>query len=612
MKSRLFIFLICFSLTVRILNAQDTLTIRKLIDRAVKFDPDKTDSLLYYANYIKKISVEIGYKYGEVSAQRLKGFYYEYTENFDSALIQFQLFNEKAVAYNLVSQQWHAIADVANVYLYTEQYTLAKESYFKCLRLAPRINATTFQLAHINNNIAGCYQYLADYDSAYFYYQIAIKLDEAGNDSLHLAERKSNISEVLMPMGRLEIAKKYLLESTAYNLSHNMIDALWYNYNNLGQLYLLQKNYSQSEFYYRLSYEQAQKTTTKNKLAQTLDGLSKLYQQMGDYAKALQSKIQADSISTQVINENTNKKIAELQEKYKAEKRQQENNLLTANLERQTLQKRNISIIALALTVIISVTFFALYTNTKKKNLLLKQNLLINRQKNKLTELNFEKNSLISIVSHDLSSPIVNIQLGCKLLSRQLNGDMEKAKTLKNIEQSADYGYNLIQNILTVENAETGNHKIVLEEIQLEKFVNELTDEFKEASSVKKIGIYSAVHPSSSLLLTDARLLKRIMENLVSNALKFSPVGKNIWLLANQDKESTSLTVKDEGPGITDEERKILFSKYGRLSNKPTNNERSIGLGLHIVKRIADELNAEIAVSSIPGMGAEFKVIFKS
>jgi len=607
----LFICLICSIIKV---HAQDdTSVINTLVSYTGRLDTDKTDSIWYYALKIEAASVKINYPYGITASSRLKGRYYQYKENFDSAIIYFHEYSKKAEQYLSGNQQMNAISDIAGVYMMTEQYELAKQNYFVYMALANKIPTSQQNRSQVLNNIAGTYQYLLNNDSAFYYYNKAIQIDESLKDSVQLAERKSNISEVLIPMGKLELARKYLLESTAYNERNEMTDALWYNYSNLGYVYLKLKDYKRSEYYYNLAYNQAQKTSTKTKIVQTLDGFSKLHQEIGDYQKALQYKLQADSINSLLLNENTNKKIAELQEKYQSKKREQANIVLAAQLDKELLQKRNLAIIALSLLIIAGIVVNAYYVNNNKKKLLQKQNNLINEQKDKLSELNLEKNSLISVVSHDLSAPIVNIQLWSKLLRGKIdNTNSSQMKALDHIQESADYGIGLIQNILNVEKVETGHHKIQLEEVQLLPYIDEIKNSFTQASEKKQIQIHVEVEPPNGTLLTDKILLKRMLENLISNALKFSNPNKNVWIKVLQDPHSTIFSVKDEGPGISKEDQQRLFGKYIKLGNRTTGNESSTGLGLHIVDRIIKELNGKIMIDSIVGEGATFKVIFET
>ena len=104
-------------------------------------------------------------------------------------------------------------------------------------------------------------------------------------------------------------------------------------------------------------------------------------------------------------------------------------------------------------------------------------------------------------------------------------------------------------------------------------------------------------------------MMRRILENLISNAIKFSPLSSAVRIeLLNPSPNSISITVSDNGPGISDDEQQKLFQKFQRLSALPTGNETSSGLGLYIVKELVDKNKGQITYHNNPGGGSIFKV----
>ncbi len=99
-----------------------------------------------------------------------------------------------------------------------------------------------------------------------------------------------------------------------------------------------------------------------------------------------------------------------------------------------------------------------------------------------------------------------------------------------------------------------------------------------------------------------------MLDNLVSNALKFSPPGKNIFLSVREANHHAECLVRDEGPGFTAEDKARMFRRYGRLSARPTGGEPSTGLGLSIVRKLALGMGGELLCESDPGRGAAFTV----
>ena len=102
--------------------------------------------------------------------------------------------------------------------------------------------------------------------------------------------------------------------------------------------------------------------------------------------------------------------------------------------------------------------------------------------------------------------------------------------------------------------------------------------------------------------------MREVLDNLLSNALKFSPRGRRVCLRAARAGGAVALCVEDEGPGLTDDDKRKLFGRYVRLSARPSDGEPSVGLGLSIVKQMVDAMEGRIVVESEVGKGARFRV----
>jgi signal transduction histidine kinase len=114
--------------------------------------------------------------------------------------------------------------------------------------------------------------------------------------------------------------------------------------------------------------------------------------------------------------------------------------------------------------------------------------------------------------------------------------------------------------------------------------------------------------PEEIIIESDKLYLLRIIENLLGNAIKFSPKGKNVWVTVTGEPFGAIITVKDEGPGISEEDQKNLYQNYMRLSARPTGGESSTGLGLSIVKEIVDKMKGNIRCESKLGEGTSFSI----
>ena len=231
-------------------------------------------------------------------------------------------------------------------------------------------------------------------------------------------------------------------------------------------------------------------------------------------------------------------------------------------------------------------------------------------QKNEeLQSLNEEKNNLIGIVAHDLKSPLNQIK-GLVSVIRMANKlDDEAANCLAMIETSAIRLNNMIGKILDTEAIESKQLNLNIESVELAEIFNSLCDRFKIEAANKNITIHTQVQ-SRVYIPVDRNYLTQILENLLSNAIKFSPMDKNIYFNLNDIGDHVIGEVRDEGPGLTIDDKKKLFSKYQKLSAKPTGNESSTGLGLSIVKKFTESMGGQIWCESEPGNGASFFVKF--
>lgn len=127
-------------------------------------------------------------------------------------------------------------------------------------------------------------------------------------------------------------------------------------------------------------------------------------------------------------------------------------------------------------------------------------------------------------------------------------------------------------------------------------------------STEKSINLRFEPQIEESYVMGDVIKTIQVLDNLISNALKFSPFNRNIWVIVKSDIENkiTIVEVKDEGPGISQEDMSKLFGKFAKLTAKPTNNENSTGLGLSIVKKLVENMKGNIWCESELGKGTSF------
>ena len=225
----------------------------------------------------------------------------------------------------------------------------------------------------------------------------------------------------------------------------------------------------------------------------------------------------------------------------------------------------------------------------------------------RLEHLNQEKNEFLGIAAHDLKSPLTTIITGAELLRC---GDREVVERVTdNIMQSGTRMRDLVRDLLDVNAIEEGRFSTNITIMELGEIARSVISQSEAAAAHKK----SSLHLAGTLpvnVRADRGASVQVLDNLISNALKYSPPGSRIHVNVGQNNGYGIVEVRDQGPGISAADQKRLFRKFTRLSAKPTGGESSNGLGLCIVKRLVENMGGEVECRSEPGSGSTFVVRF--
>jgi len=589
----------------------DSLYLRGIYNRCLDFDETKLDSLLYYADYIREQSEKIQLKTGSVLAMRLVAIHTEMLGEYDSASVYYLKTLEEAERLGNVGYEISALSDLCILYSNMKQYAKSKEMILKSLALE-RQTGNVAGLITGYENLGAVYNELGMHDSALVVLYEGLRRARAVRTGWDVSTFYNNIGNVFFDQREFEDALPYFQQNFIQHSNSGEKGSLWYDCLNLSDVFLEMSQMDSARKYVDQTMSLADELKSRSRLSDSYEIAAKYYHKSGNFQKAyelLQSKLTLD---TSLLNEKTNRTVATLQEKFNAQKREQQNQLLSAEVDKQKIRNRYVSSLATIAVFVAAWIGFYLYQNRRKNIQLQLKNNLIQKQNDKLSELNYEKNSLISVVSHDLSGPFANIKMWSQILNSQtenLTGEQKKA--ISRIEASTLSGEKLIRNILDVEKAETNRQKIALEHFDMRIFVEDMVNAYRPSAQKKSIQLHYEHEDRDVFLMSDKQLVSRICENLLSNAIKYTMPGRQVWVSVSDERDAVSLKVRDEGLGIAKEELPNLFAKYSKISTQPTAGEASTGLGLSIVKRIVEELNGHISCESEPGKGSLFTVVLK-
>ncbi len=232
---------------------------------------------------------------------------------------------------------------------------------------------------------------------------------------------------------------------------------------------------------------------------------------------------------------------------------------------------------------------------------------LLAEQNAELRRLSTLKNNLLGMVAHDLRNPVAIIQMMTAILRNPelQRPPEERQRMLDDIYRQTEHILAMLSDLLDLSQIESGTVTISPEPVAIEPLLEETIRRHQLLANPKQTRIEWA-NPVNGFVYADPLRLRQVLDNLISNAIKFSPPGSVITISVEREEAWWKFAVTDQGPGISPAERNQLFEAFSRLSARPTGGEKSTGLGLAIARKVVMAHGGIIDVSSTPGQGATF------
>ena len=539
----------------------------------------------------------------------------------------------------------------------------ALATYYKSLRLFQNLK-DTFNIARAGKEIAASLQEEKKTEEALALFNQTLQVYASLHKRNEIANIKNSIGLIEMDLGKIPLAKKYFEEALQISVDEKYVYGEKKSFYNLGLLeekegrlsnaaYFFQKsmaldkvlndkygealnlmaiasiqsknNHPDSAIYFsRLAYDNAAIIRASNLLKEAATKLVESYRKKEDNREA---GIWQDSLvhilQTQIDNEKGYAfnyiDIIKSQD------------LLKLNAENEVLitkrvAKQQLTIIIVGTFILIIVAVFAVLAlvNYQRQRFfgkeLRKKNAIIEKNANSLDQLNKEvsqknllleeenntKNKLLSIISHDLRTPMVNTKGILNLLNHGMISPEDTTSLLQQLEAQYQGTTSLLDNLLFwIKGHMSGksNEKIP---IQLYELISILEEEHRVQLDGKHIRFQNTIDPLLTMI-ADKEMIRIVFRNLISNAIKFTPEKGLITLSAKRADNFIFLTVKDSGIGMTSEAiQKVNARQY--YSTKGTLLEKGTGFGLMLCNDLVTKNGGELLLESEPGMGSSFTV----
>ncbi len=229
----------------------------------------------------------------------------------------------------------------------------------------------------------------------------------------------------------------------------------------------------------------------------------------------------------------------------------------------------------------------------------------------RLRRLDEVKTGLISTVSHELKTPLTSLRLAIHVLLNEKLGPLspQQMEILATARQDSDRLYRVIEDLLDISRIESGSAEIQLEPVNVEDLVLQMAEKVRSAFLDKKIALHLDVAPEVPRVLIDPTRFQLVFDNLLNNALKYTPSGGEVSIAARLENGMVRFAVEDSGIGIAPEYLPRIFEKFFRV---PGQDHIGSGLGLTIAKEIVEAHHGIITVVSQPGKGTKFTFTVQS
>lgn len=520
----------------------------------------------------------------------------------------------------------YTFQSLANLYKSQRDYNKAEQNYLRAnaIRLSLK-NTRDIMSAYLQT--ARLYEEMNQTEKALRYLMLADSAGSVINDEINLAEIKTFMAENYLHQDSLEAAEKMCNEGLNVILAKNNIRMLPHAYLTLGQIAKQNNDVQRSRLNILKALDIA--TSTKDLAAKMRAHhlLWQLAETTGDKMAALNNLNQYLIIKDSIKDLDLARQVERLQFEIEIERKEKENELLkltqaktAVTVEQQKLQ----NIVLIVIIAFVSVLGLIQWQNSKKRREvnetlaqqnqfiqnqrreIIEQNEVLSRRNQQLSELNHEKDTLMSIVAHDLKSPLNSIKGIADLMGIEGGLTEDQKRYVSMTKEATQAGLYLIKDLLDVHMLEE-NVLPHYTTFDISAFILKKVNAYQPTAESKNIHLH-ITRIESEFVHLDADYLSRIMDNLITNAIKFSNRGRSIEIAAGRAEQQLWISVKDYGQGFSEKDKKDLFQKFKKLSAQPTGGESSNGLGLAIVKTLVDRMKGTIELITEKGKGSEFLI----
>ncbi|MEX2574220.1 MAG: tetratricopeptide repeat-containing sensor histidine kinase [Balneolaceae bacterium] len=459
-------------------------------------------------------------------------------------------------------------------------------------------------------NLGIAHRETGDHPLAEDYLEEARSLVEPGN---HAARVKIdyNLGVLNLTLEEPETARLIFQEALEVSREKDIPEGVYYNSLGMGDLNRYLGKLDEALNWYQLALDTSRMMNSGNLIEQALEKQYAAYRDNGQMRQALGAVESLRSLTDSLRTSDHEQSRAQYETLLESRRQTQENRILTAQRAEQEakiqLQQTLGTGILIILSILLALTF-TLYGNVRTREKLnrdLKErNKDISAKNRELDRMNDIKNKLFAVVSHDLRGPLSSMKGLLHLMREQKLSPENLDKFADSLEQSLQDNATTMENLLAWAKTQMSGIKLNCVEFSLLQAADEIHSQIRFQAEQKNLVFAVAVEPDVRVL-ADYEIVKLVIRNLVSNAVKFCEKGDRITVSSKQEDGLTFVSIRDTGVGIRPEDRAKIFGE-GHYTKKGTKQEKGSGLGLVLCRQFIERHGGMIWFESEYGEGTTF------
>ncbi|MBD1207306.1 MAG: tetratricopeptide repeat protein [Ignavibacteria bacterium] len=587
------------------------------------------------------------------------GLIYQGQGNFNAALEYFQRSRQVYEKIGGLHGMGNAMTNIGEVYSRQANYSLALEYLVKSQAIHEETNDLD-GVAESGLEIGMVYGKQGNALLALEYFQKALKIYEQIGNRSGIAQTLSSIGAGYLQMDSIALAEEFTMRS--YNYARDIGEIEWMKQSSrtLSSIFAAKNNFRKA-LDYQLTYSRLKDSTTGEESVRKIADLEamlasekrqaqiELLTKENEIQQLIRNSLAVGLVLVFVIayvlfrsnhqQKKANKQLSRKNEEILRQQKLLEEQAGEIQLANTELHEANINLkrqqevleeqtreIELANNELLELN-----VNLEHKQKILEDqarqieltNNELQERNSQMNEINEQLNEFLGIAAHDLKNPLASIVMSSSAIKRYYDrmSKEEMLETLGGIESVAERMRLIIHNLLELNSIESGNLRVASEPVSPGEIAEQVVQDWTPKAAHKAISLTFDNQAPDKFFMGDPNILYQILENLVSNAVKYSPPSRSVWVRVlgsevsalggspqNGTQQYIRIEVKDEGPGLSAEDKAKLFSKFAKLSAQPTAGEHSTGLGLSIVKRLVEAMKGRVWCDSKLGKGSTFIV----